>query len=292
MRKRVLAIGATAVGFFLLLTSSALAQRTHIVQEGETLWAIAAHHGVSVETLVSANGLLSPDLLHPGQRLIIPADREMQSLSGSAAPPGAVVPAVSSVTHIVQPGDTLLAIAARYKVSVEAIVAANNIQDPDALRIGRRLAIPTAPTVAVPSAPAVPAGRMIAPSAIPSRGARWASALVNNAVRFVGIRYRWGGETPQGFDCSGFINYVMRLMGLSVPRTTDAMYASGRPVPRNQLQVGDIVFFQTVRSGPSHAGIYIGNNQFIHSSSGFGHVTVTPLDYPYYKPRYLGARRF
>jgi cell wall-associated NlpC family hydrolase len=98
--------------------------------------------------------------------------------------------------------------------------------------------------------------------------------------------------SPRGFDCSGFIGYVMRVVGVSVPRTTGAMWSAGRPVERSGLRVGDIVFFTTTRPGPSHAGIYIGNNQFIHASSGFGRVTVTSMDYRYYKPRYLGARRF
>lgn len=196
--------------------------------------------------------------------------------------------------HIVQPGDTLWAIATRHGISVEAIVAANHLVNPDALSLGQRLIIPTA-TVASPPAPlpaALPQPLALARTAIPSRGAKWASALLNNAVRLLGIHYRWGGTTPRGFDCSGFINYVLRAVGVEVPRTTYAMWTSGQPVPRDQLQVGDVVFFQTVSPGPSHAGIYIGNNQFIHSSSGFGHVTITSMDYRYYKPRYLGARRF
>ena len=98
--------------------------------------------------------------------------------------------------------------------------------------------------------------------------------------------------SPRGFDCSGFIGYVMRAVGVSLPRTTYAMWTEGRPVLRDQLKLGDIVFFNTTRPGPSHAGIYVGNNQFVHSSSGFGRVTVTSMDYRYYKPRYLGARRF
>lgn len=198
----------------------------------------------------------------------------------------------ATVIHVVEPGDTLWAIASRHRVSVSAIVAANGLGNPDALQLGQRLVIPGG-RASAPSPPAIlPATRTIPQSTIPARGVKWASALVDNAVRLVGIRYRWGGTTPRGFDCSGFITYVMRLMGVEVPRTTYAMHASGHPVPRDQLQVGDIVFFQTTRPGPSHAGIYIGDNQFIHSGSGFGRVTITSMDYRYYKPRYVGARRF
>ena len=111
-------------------------------------------------------------------------------------------------------------------------------------------------------------------------------------MRHMGVRYRWGGMSPRGFDCSGLIGYVMRSVGVRLPRTAAELYVSGRPVSTNELRVGDIVFFETTRPGPSHAGIYIGNDQFIHASSGFGRVTVTSMDYPYYRPRYLGARRF
>lgn len=70
------------------------------------------------------------------------------------------------------------------------------------------------------------------------------------------------------------------------------MWSGGTAVPRDQLKVGDIVFFHTTRPGPSRAGVYVGNNLFVHAASGFGRVRVTSMDYPYYTRRYLGARRF
>lgn len=213
--------------------------------------------------------------------------------------PAFVVPARAAAAqiHVVRPGDTLWSIARRYGVPVQAIAEANRLADPDALRLGQALTIPQGtgarPGGAAAAGPAGTAGaRPAARDAVPSRGVKWGSALRAAAARHIGVRYRWGGMSPRGFDCSGFIGYVMRVVGVVLPRTTFAMWAAGRAVPRNQLQVGDIVFFTTTRPGPSHAGIYIGNNQFIHASSGFGRVTVTSLDYRYYKPRYLGARRF
>ena len=132
----------------------------------------------------------------------------------------------------------------------------------------------------------------VLPRDIPSRGTKWASGVIAAAARYVGVRYRWGGMSPAGFDCSGFIGYVLRSVNVIVPRTTYTMWVQGAPVPRDHLRVGDIVFFSTTRPGPSHAGIYIGGNQFIHASSGFGRVLVTSLDHRFYRPRYLGARRF
>ncbi|MEN0644963.1 peptidoglycan-binding protein [Alkalicoccobacillus gibsonii] len=113
--------------------------------------------------------------------------------------------------------------------------------------------------------------------------------IVAEASKHIGVPYKWGGGTPSGFDCSGFIQYVFKQQGISVPRTAASQYSAGKSV--SSLQVGDVVFFETYKAGPSHNGIYIGNNQFIHSGSSSG-VTITSLDNSYWKPRYIGAKRF
>lgn len=114
------------------------------------------------------------------------------------------------------------------------------------------------------------------------------SALVKTAKKYKGVPYKWGGTTPKGFDCSGFINYVFKEHGISLPRTVASMWSSGTKV--NSPSVGDIVFFNTSGSGASHAGIYIGNNEFIHAGSSTG-VTIANLNNSYWKPRYLGAKK-
>lgn len=127
-----------------------------------------------------------------------------------------------------------------------------------------------------------------------SRGrgnSRKAQILLNMARQYVGVPYVWAGRSPSGFDCSGFIYYVFDQLGYGLPRMADGQFEVGIPVSRNSLEPGDLVFFETYEPGPSHVGIYIGNDQFIHASSGAGHVTVTPLNKTYYRDRYLGARR-
>ena len=291
MRDRVIQTIACAAALLFTVPALAAAAQSHIVRPGDTLWSVARRYGTSVEALASANRLANPHSLQLGQRLIIPD-------GARGTPPAA---ASAFLRHVVVAGDTLWSIARRYDVTVQTVVEANRLTNPDALRLGQSLIIPgpasrpsgaAAATTAQPKGHAAAVRRPVAAAALPSRGAKWGSALLATASRLVGIRYRWGGMGPSGFDCSGFIGYVLRAVGVSMPRTTYAMWAEGRPVPRDQLKVGDIVFFNTTRPGPSHAGIYVGNNQFIHSSSGFGRVTVTSMDYRYYKPRYLGARRF
>jgi len=204
----------------------------------------------------------------------------------AAASPGATVQPVAVAVYRVQAGDTLWGLARRHRTTAERLAAMNGIALEATLQIGQRLKVP-----AVPAAAAAQAG-LARLAVLPSRGQRWASSLMALATRHVGIRYRWGGNSPSGFDCSGFLYYVFGRNGVALPRTTFSMFKSGVPVPRGQIQTGDVVFFQTLRPGPSHAGIYLGDGRFIHSSSGSGRVIITPMDHRYYGPRYLGARRF
>ncbi len=117
------------------------------------------------------------------------------------------------------------------------------------------------------------------------------NGLVDTAYSYMGIPYVWGGTTAYGFDCSGFAQRVYADNGISILRTADAQFTEGISVGRNELQPGDMVFFTTYTYGASHVGIYIGNSQFIHASSGAGEVTINSLNDYYYNERFLGGRR-
>lgn len=121
-----------------------------------------------------------------------------------------------------------------------------------------------------------------------------AVAVVSTAKKYMGTPYLWGGETPgSGFDCSGFTSYVMAQNGITIPRTAATQFASGTQVERANLKLGDLVFFTTYTSGASHVGIYLGDGNFIHSSSAAGKVTVSNLNTStYYSSRFLGGRRY
>jgi peptidoglycan hydrolase-like protein with peptidoglycan-binding domain len=112
--------------------------------------------------------------------------------------------------------------------------------------------------------------------------------LIADASNYVGVPYVWGGTTASGFDCSGFVQHVFRNNGVNLPRTVAQQWNATTSV--SSPSVGDIVYFETYKSGPSHNGIYIGNNQFIHSGSSTG-VTITSMNNSYWKERYIGARR-
>ncbi|MBI0580887.1 LysM peptidoglycan-binding domain-containing protein [Neobacillus cucumis] len=110
--------------------------------------------------------------------------------------------------------------------------------------------------------------------------------VIAEAQKYIGTPYRWGGNTPSGFDCSGFTKYVFDHVGISLPRTTSTQWSATTPV--GSPSVGDLVFFETYKTGPSHVGIYLGNNKFI-SAADQG-VVISDMTVSYWKTRYLGAR--
>jgi hypothetical protein len=118
--------------------------------------------------------------------------------------------------------------------------------------------------------------------------------LIRTAQNFIGIPYKWGGESPaEGFDCSGLTMTVYQLNGLDLPRTSGQQWKAGTPINRHYLSRGDLVFFAT--SGGrrvSHVGIYAANNKFIHAPGRGKKIRVASLTSRYYKNRYLGARRY
>ena len=116
--------------------------------------------------------------------------------------------------------------------------------------------------------------------------------IVATAKQYMGAPYVYGGMSPSGFDCSGFVNYVYKLCGYSMSRVASSIYNNnGTYVEKANLQLGDLVFFASNSSSIGHVGIYIGNGQFIHSSSGAGCVVISDLSSSYYLKNYVGAKR-
>jgi len=129
---------------------------------------------------------------------------------------------------------------------------------------------------------------MALPKDTPSRGGN----LVRTAYAFRGARYRTGGVSAGGFDCSGFVKYLYAKQGVDLPHSSRAQYNYGKHVAKTDLKPGDLLFFSgTYRHGISHVGIYIGDGKFIHASTHSTGVRVDELNSAYYRRRYTGARR-
>jgi cell wall-associated NlpC family hydrolase len=120
-----------------------------------------------------------------------------------------------------------------------------------------------------------------------------AREIIFYALSLVGIRYRWGGNSPQtGFDCSGLVSHVYRrIAGMVLPRDSYAMARLGKPIPLDELRPGDLVFFNTMRRPFSHVGIYLGERRFLHAPSAGKAVNIVDMTEAYWAKRYNGARR-
>jgi cell wall-associated NlpC family hydrolase len=138
---------------------------------------------------------------------------------------------------------------------------------------------PSTGSIAVGAAAATPEGTTVAPPNVHG-------GVVGIAMGYQGVPYVWGGASPRGFDCSGFVMYVFAKIGVSLPHSSYAQFGMGTPVSIGQLQAGDLVFF----SGASHVGIYIGGGQFIHAPHTGDVVKISSLS-GYYSSAFAGGRR-
>jgi len=118
--------------------------------------------------------------------------------------------------------------------------------------------------------------------------------LLEDAKYFKGGKYVWGGTTPQGFDCSGYVQYLYKKHHINLPRTAWAQSQKGTPVDKEHLQKGDLLFFLTDKSRGipvTHVGIYIGNGQFIHAASKKKGIIISPIHHGYYAGKFVSAKR-
>lgn len=284
-------ISILLLSFLLVLVQAGtvMAVQNHIVKEGDTLWDIANKYGISVDSLQQSNRLTS-DRLQIGMKLIINSSTPTKSVKPQAAADGNNVYVVSS-------GDNLWTIARKFNMTVEQLMSCNNLSS-DRLDVGDKIfvtgraAASATPSRAIYSKPVVTPSPVIEPEAANSELSPGATVCQLGA-KYLGTPYRYGGSSPSGFDCSGFVGFVFQQYGYSLPRTAASIYGVGTAVDKSSLREGDLVFFK----GPgasciNHVGIFAGNNQFIHSSSGksWG-VTYSSLDGPYYCQYYAGAKR-
>lgn len=236
----------------LLAPHTHVSYHTYTVLSGDTLYLISKKYNTTVSELKSINNLAS-DLLNVGQVLKVPNATVENGQSSQIAN-----------TYIVKSGDTLWSIATKNGLTVNELKSYNDLTSNN-INIGQELKLSSDRT-----------------------NTSNADALIAEAMKYIGVPYVWGGSTPKGFDCSGFLNYTFGKVGISIPRTVETIWAATTSV--SAPQKGDIVFYTTYKAGPSHAGIYVGDNKFLHAGTSTG-VTITDMNNPYWKARYLGAKK-
>jgi cell wall-associated NlpC family hydrolase len=264
MKKQLLTLAAAAGFLLTTLNGNASAHElTYDVKSGDTLWKIATANDISLSELKAWNDLSSDSILINQSLSLLPPHSH------------------SSTTYIVKSGDTLATIARISDLTEEELRTFNKLRS-DILLNGQVIKIGTS-TAAVSSI----AELTSTPKAVTETYASTVNSLVAESKKYIGSPYVWGGTAPSGFDCSGYLNFVFGKVGVSLPRTVALIWRETSTVA--DPSVGDIVFFETYTSGPSHAGIYLGNNKFIHAGSSTG-VTISDLTSSYWKNRYLGAK--
>lgn len=179
---------------------------------------------------------------------------------------------VPSIAYTVSPSDSMASIAQHFQTTVADLLSLNSLPVP-IVTPGEQLLIPQAASHTATASAATISG-----------------SLAADALKELGVPYHWGGTSPAtGFDCSGLVQYVAGLAGISVPRTSSAQFGVGVPVPPSALAPGDLVFFDTY-GWATHVGIYIGGGQFVDAPDSGELVRIESLANSYWSARFIGAK--
>ncbi|WP_174614789.1 C40 family peptidase [Virgibacillus ihumii] len=269
---------------------------TYKVKSGDTLSGIASKHNISLSQLMKWNNLDSW-MIYPGDVFVVTKNGggESNNDSSSDSNTSTSEPATGSATvYTVKSGDTLSEIGAQYGVSVRELKRWNELSS-SLIYVGQKLNIGSSAAGSDAGEGAGSDSDSSSNSGSNSSGSAVdtdynVNELISTAKSLTGVGYAWGGSSPSGFDCSGFIHYVYNQAGKDISRMSSASYFN-RAFYVNNPQVGDLVFFEnTYTSGISHMGVYLGNNEFIHASADG--VEITNLDNPYWSKHFDSFKRF
>lgn len=293
--------------FFIASTSHG--EITYQVKKGDNLYSISRAFNVSVEEIMNANDMDSISL-KIGQSLVIPQNKEdvkeKAQNDNVKKTPLTTHNKTKEQYHVVKSGENIWRIAKKYNVSVKDIKDINGLES-NSLKVGQKLLIsskkdedndpisairsnyiqkknPTVSQLKIKEVQEISKSEDISELDIRERVILFAKKLLH-------LPYTFGGTGAFGIDCSAFVQRVYNAVGINLPRSAREQFTKGEMIDRNELTKGDLVFFRTYASFPSHVGIYLGNNLFIHASTLNKRVTIDSMDTPYYVKRYIGAKR-
>lgn len=266
----------------LLLVTSAGASQVYTIRAGDSLWAISKRFGVSIDRIKAANQVSANKPLPIGKELIIPTKNEPQKQTVDSAD--------SKTGHISGSNVVLRSGPGTNNRKLGIITSGTTLRISEESKDWSKVSTSDGREGWVYS-PLIKPGESKASGGSADSQDVHRDALIKTALANRGVRYRYGGTSRSGFDCSGFTRYVYSQYGISLPHSSAAQYSHGKAVARNELKEGDLVFFRTTRRGISHVGIYIGGGKFVHASNRIRGVVVDSLGSAYYSARYVGARR-
>lgn len=290
--KRPVLIAACAAFILSLVAGSAYSDVSHKVKAGDNLYTIAKKHHVSVDTIKRLNGLNSIRL-KLGQNLIVKKGTDTALKKVTKERPKEIEVSEASgdfIEYSTRKGDTIDRLAAKFNVSRDDILEANELSGKARLAPGRAILIPRATEDQEEG--------ILELTSKPQKD--WKSSderfmLVRVAKSFMGAPYKYGGESVRGLDCSAFVKKIYDIFDVQLPRSAREQFVAGARIEKERISIGDLVFFKTKRyvKYPTHVGIYIGDGNFIHSSSTQCKtgVKVDSLASEFYTRTYVGAVR-
>jgi cell wall-associated NlpC family hydrolase len=247
----------------------------HTVKKGETLSSVSKKYAISVSDIKELNNLKSKKLKN-GQILLVKH--------------------IGPKTYTVKKGDNIWKIAKRFDIDAEDIKTLNELDSHD-LKIGQKLyleeKLDESSTENIQHFMGKNVEEEIKKVAETEEFAEknTRDKVITFAKKMINIPYKFGGNSILGIDCSAYVKKVYGLLDVDLPRTAREQFKEGDAIDRDELSIGDLVFFRTYASFPSHVGIYLGNNLFIHASSKGRKVTIDSLETPYYLKRFIGGKR-
>jgi cell wall-associated NlpC family hydrolase len=288
----------------LVLANNAAAD--YIVKRGDTLQKISKKFNVSASEIKRLNNLKS-DKLITGMRLEIKNEQKQRISKDNKISSKTLASKNKKAepkTYTVKKGDNIWRIAKRFNMSVDDLREINELQN-NSIKVGQKLYLSrsvdksTEEEIIKVLQTAYERKSEIDKSEIQSKESKVEDLstmsikdrLILFAKKMLNIPYKFGGNSLLGIDCSAYVQKVYSIAGIELPRTAREQFNEGKLVEKEELSIGDLVFFKTYASFPSHVGIYLGNNLFIHASSKSKKVTIDSLDTPYYAKRFIGAKR-
>lgn len=259
-----------AAAILLIFSAHSYADVTYTTKRGDTLSRVSKEFKVSVQEIRHLNNLKKSAKLKIGQTLIVKK--------------------TGPKTYTVRKGDSINRIAKKFNIDVEELKDIN-LLDSDSLKPGQKLLLESEPEVETAKINLEEEIKNISESE-EITGTNAKDRLILFAKKFINIPYKFGGNSIMGIDCSAYVQRVYSLIGITIPRSARLQFKEGEIVDRDSLSIGDLVFFRTYASFPSHVGIYLGNDLFIHSSSKGKKVSIDSLKTPYYFKRFIGGKRF
>ncbi|MDO8746279.1 MAG: LysM peptidoglycan-binding domain-containing protein [Thermodesulfovibrionales bacterium] len=254
----------------LIFSAHANADVTYTIKKGDTLSRISKKLNVSAKEISSLNNLKKSSKLKIGQTLTVRKTGPM--------------------IYTVRKGDSINRIAKKFNIDAMELKDINLLGS-DSLKPGQKLLLESELEIETAKINLEEEIKNILESEeIAQMNAK--DRLILFAKKFINIPYKFGGNSIMGIDCSAYVQRVYSLIGITIPRSARLQFKEGEIVDRDSLSIGDLVFFRTYASFPSHVGIYLGNDLFIHSPSKGKKVSIDSLKTPYYFKRFIGGKRF